>query len=601
MKAEEVSIGELFRSGQQLLVPIWQRRYSWDRQDWTELWGDLQRLREGSASSHFLGSFVLSKLPYSGLPSEAKRFWVVDGQQRVATLTVLVTVLRDRLASFTATDADRTAKRDEYTRQLLRNADLQDGHQARLVLQEPDDSRLRLMVSAGRDETADSSIDNAYTFFYSATEGCTQDELSGLLTIVLTRLEGVWVILEEGDNAHRVFQTLNAGGKPLRQSDLVRNYFFLLLGDRGNQFYEDHWSDLEEELSTKELDDYFVAWTISQGHTGGRQSLFRYFQSDLRNHEEQPDEVEEYGLRLTSTSPLFLRLRREPQPAPQPLERVLRDLYFWGTAPAEGLLLHLLRQRKADRLDDVQLALALECVLSFMARRFVAGYEPNLHKSILVAATHRLLDHPNLDGENTVALLRFVLSRGVDVRTWPTDDQIQDRAESTPLYTSSRANWAFSVLERANRASYAMAQQAPLDLPRSQFTVEHVMPQTLTEEWENDLESWGVESPTRLHQTKLHVLGNLSLSPINSTLSNKRLSEKRGLIQHDYLRLNLDLADVPAWTETIINERSKDLAERICRAYIKPLSQEEIEASPFSGDIALAEVADEASDEDEDE
>ena len=187
-------------------------------------------------------------------------------------------------------------------------------------------------------------IDRSYGFFAERIDQLSTETLEELLSIVLVRMMAVWVILEENDNAHRVFQTLNAGGKPLRQADLVRNYFFLLLGDAGDDFYLAHWQLLEADLSAKELEDYFVAWTITQGHTGAKQSLFRYFQTDLASAEENADSVLDYGRKLTATARQFQWIRR-PEDSPLTAAKAsLLELRAWGTLPAEGLILLLLRR-----------------------------------------------------------------------------------------------------------------------------------------------------------------------------------------------------------------------------------------------------------------
>ncbi|OLT20704.1 hypothetical protein BJF81_15960 [Ornithinimicrobium sp. CNJ-824] len=163
------------------------------------------------------------------------------------------------------------------------------------MLQAHDANRLNPIVNGPAGELSDAPIDRAYDFFARGLEHLMTEELEDLLSIVLVRMMAVWVVLEDNDNAHRVFQTLNAGGKPLRQADLVRNYFFLLLGDAGDDFYHSHWQLLEADLPAKELEEYFVAWTITQGHTGAKQSLFRYFQSDLSSTEEDASAVLAYG------------------------------------------------------------------------------------------------------------------------------------------------------------------------------------------------------------------------------------------------------------------------------------------------------------------
>jgi uncharacterized protein with ParB-like and HNH nuclease domain len=276
MKAQETKASRLFTAGHQLTVPVWQRPYSWKEPQWTELWQDIVRLREQKDTklTHFLGSVVVRTEPWDGLPSHAQRFAVVDGQQRLATLTVLLIAIRDLLGEQTS-----QGKRDELTRQLFENADKDPGHKARLVMQEGDEPSLRALVEGK--PAPKSTITDCHRFFTKLLRPETSERLLDLVSLIQTRLDLVWISLEESDNAHRVFQTINAGGKPLRQTDLVRNFFFLLLAGRGDQFHQQHWRKLEQLFDDKALEQYFSAWAIAQGHSGANDKLFTYFNEDL--------------------------------------------------------------------------------------------------------------------------------------------------------------------------------------------------------------------------------------------------------------------------------------------------------------------------------
>lgn len=596
MKAEEVTAGRLFAGDQQLLIPLWQRRYSWDSTDWKALWRDLLRLESGDAKSHFVGSVVLHSLKWSGLPSEARRYWVVDGQQRITTLTILVCAIRDRIARLMLDDDSRKESSTLYSSQLLINTNLKPEHRFRLVLQEADRGMLQSLIDGTPLSAAGSLVGGAYEFFSAKLAERNQEESEALLTHILLDLNAVWVTLEEQDNAHRVFQTLNAGGKPLRQADLVRNYFFLLLGARGDQFYADRWRILESDLSARELEEFFVAWSVSQGHNGAKGSLFSYFQRDLAQKEELVDAVDEYGQDLVDTARLF-RWIRQPEDVPIPeVKQVLTDLRNWGTLPFEGLMIWLFRAHRAERLNDAELRSSLEIILSFVARRMLAGYEPNVHKSIATAITSKLWAAEELDGAQIPLHLRMLLSQGSDVQTWPNDELVLERITSNPLYTGSRSRWVFLILETINRGMFTYANHVPATLDRESFTIEHVMPQTLTPVWEEDLQSWGVASPSRLHATRLHVLGNLTLSPINSQLSNKPFADKVKMLADDWLRLNTDLIQSATWTEARINERSRTLAQAALATFIPPAA----DVSAGDAEIALIdELLEEDSDSDE--
>ena len=298
--------------------------------------------------------------------------------------------------------------------------------------------------------------------------------------------------------------------------------------------------------------------------------------------EENISAVLSYGNELVDSAKLYSWII---QPGTSPLKaakKSLADLAHWGTLPAEGLLLFLLRQSAAGVLAEADLFRALEMVNSFLARRLLAGFEPNLHKSILVSITKRLLHRSDLTGPELVDYLRYLLSEGEDVRTWPSDELIGERVASTPLYTGARAKWVFAILERVNAGMFAHEKHVPPALPYDKYSVEHVMPQTLTPEWEADLESWGVQSPARLHQARLHVLGNLSLTPINSELSNKSFAAKRTMLADDWLKLNSDVANSNSWTESRIDERSRAMANIAAAVYVAPLTAEELVASSWA-------------------
>jgi hypothetical protein len=574
MHAQETKAAELFASGKQMRVPIWQRRYSWTKVEWDALWEDLERLQLEPRLTHFIGSVVVRVVehPRSGMPEIADQFDLVDGQQRVTTLTLLRAAIRDRLSALQGGD-----QRAVLTRQMLINDDKCDDHKPRLVLQRLDDPALSAVVKGGA--AVDGLVCGAHQHFLRRLAKFDEKQLLALETTIQNRLRVVWIKLDAGDNAHRVFQTINAGGRPLRQADLVRNFFFLLLKGEGERFYQDHWQHLEAGLESGELERYFIAWTMSEGHAGSKDSLFDYFEGDLAGSESAPQEVWSYGKRLVEEAALYRRILGKEKDQDARVEGALAWLRGWGTLPLEGLLLRILQLRAAGRLDDASAAGCFELIYSFLARRFVAGNAPNLHKSILRQVCHRIGKNETAKNEGIVEFLRVLLSRGSELKRWPTDKEVVDQAAVGVLYTKARASWANSVLARINAVAFKTAKHAPQDL--GQFTVEHVMPQDLTSDWRSDLTEWGVKDPSDLHARKLHVLGNLTLTLINSELSNKRLTAKLELLDDDTLRINKPLKTAKSWTEASIVERSRELAGQLVKSLPGPMTESEMKESEF--------------------
>lgn len=574
MHAQETKAAELFASGKQMKVPIWQRRYSWTRGEWDALWEDLERLQRDTQLTHFIGSVVVRVVehPRSGMPEIAEQYDLVDGQQRVTTLTILRAAIRDRLADLKGED-----QRAVLTRQMLINHDKCEDHKPRLVLQQLDNPALSAVVY-GR-KASDGLVCAAHSHFLKRLARFDEEQLLALETTIQNRLRVVWIKLDAGDNAHRVFQTINAGGRPLRQADLVRNFFFLLLKEQGEQFYREHWQHLEAGLDSGELERYFIAWTMTGGHAGSKDSLFDYFEGDLAGSESKPEEVWRYGERLVKEAHLFRRILGRVRDEDPRVEAALEWLRQWGTLPIEGVLLHILQLREAGRLDEASVATCLELIYSFLARRFVAGNAPNLHKSILRQVCHRIRRNETAKNKEICELLRVLLSRGSELKRWPTNTEVIDQAAVGKLYTKARASWAKSVLAKINAAGFKTRKHAPQD--SDQFTVEHIMPQDLTSDWRSDLFEWGVQDPSDLHSRKLHVLGNLTLTLINSELSNKRFEAKRDLLDDDTLRINKPLKTLKSWTEASIHERSRELAGHLVKLLPGPMTESEIKESKF--------------------
>jgi hypothetical protein len=584
MHAQETKAAELFASGKQMRVPIWQRRYSWTKVEWDALWEDLERLQQEPRLTHFIGSVVVRVIehPRSGMPEIADQFDLVDGQQRVTTLTILRAAIRDRLATLQG-----EGRRPVLTRQMLINDDKCDDHKPRLVLQRLDDPALSAVVKSG--PPIDGLVRDAHQHFSRRLAKFDEEQLLALETTIQNRLRVVWIKLDAGDNAHRVFQTINAGGRPLRQADLVRNFFFLLLKGEGERFYQEHWQHLEAGLEAGELERYFIAWTMSKGHAGSKDSLFDYFEGDLAGAESTPQKVWDYGERLVREATLYRRILGKERDQDARIESALEWLRGWGTLPIEGLLLRILQLREMGRLDAASAAGCFELVYSFLARRFVAGNAPNLHKSILRQVCHRIVKNETAKNQALVEFLRVLLSRGSELKRWPTDQEVVDQAAVGVLYTKARAPWANSVLARINAALFKTPKHAPQH--PSQFTVEHVMPQDLTSDWRSDLLGWGVKDPSDLHARKLHVLGNLTLTLINSELSNKRLASKLELLDDDTLRINKQLKSAKSWTEASIIERSRELAGQLVKSLPGPMSESEMTSSRFWAESEGVDVA----------
>jgi uncharacterized protein with ParB-like and HNH nuclease domain len=258
MQVRETTLKELIQGEKQFRVPLWQRQYTWRRDEHSLLWSDIMeqysQLGVGSAtpasSGHFLGSFVLSPAAFAA--SDVASFLIVDGQQRMTTLLLLLCALRD------AQMPEQPQAADRINELYLVNKWKPGLDHLRLLPTQEDRSAFEKCVNSDPSAGGQDGIGAAYRFFRSQLELPDPDgealDLALLEKVVVERLIIVDITTGTGDNAHRIFQSLNGTGVSLTQADLLRNYIFMLLPSRGEVVYEQVWRPMEQLLGFENLE-----------------------------------------------------------------------------------------------------------------------------------------------------------------------------------------------------------------------------------------------------------------------------------------------------------------------------------------------------------
>jgi uncharacterized protein with ParB-like and HNH nuclease domain len=256
VQVQNATLKKLIQGEKQFRVPIWQRQYTWRETQHRQLWHDLieqcELIAAGNPSDvggHFLGSFVLS--PVDATASGVQTFHVVDGQQRLTTLMLLLCALRDVLA-----EEDQQAI-NRFDKLYLMNEFQEGDAEFRLQPTEEDTAAFRARILRQPDSGARDLISDAYRFYLdrviSATSNGQGIDTSALERVVVDRMAIVEITTEHGDNAHRIFQSLNGTGVDLNQGDLLRNHLFMLLPKRAEVVYEQVWRPMEALLGVENL------------------------------------------------------------------------------------------------------------------------------------------------------------------------------------------------------------------------------------------------------------------------------------------------------------------------------------------------------------
>lgn len=573
MKATETTLKELLEGTKQYQVPLYQRTYSWVKEQHERLWRDLVLLTEerqdNQDATHFLGSVVLAPSPSNG-PTGVHRFLVVDGQQRLTTLSILLAAIRDHRAA--AEDPEHRARINE---QYLQNKWQPEDARLKLLPTQADRESYRACIRQTTDAGSADGIGEAYRYFTGRLSASTSDEkaldVQALEETVLLGLALVSVTAQKDDNVHRIFESLNNTGLQLTQGDLLRNYLFMRLDGKAEAAYTDLWLPLQRSLTPKQLELLF--WLdLVQDDPKARQSNVYSDQvhrlEKLEGEQALVDEIARFR-RLGGLLAVILNPEREQDAE---VSTRLTRLKAWGTTTVYPLLLHLMDRRDRGDSTSAQIAAVMLSVESFLVRRLLIGRATANINRTLLATTSEVRDE-----DDVAAAVHRYLSAGR--KYFASDREVAVSLSTVPFYLNGRSNQRNLVLQWIEE-SYGSKE--PVD--PAQLTIEHVMPRTATDAWRDELtpELGEGESFEEVHQGLQHTLGNLTLTGYNSTLSNSPFAVKRKHLATSGLRMNQEIATVEAWGREAIRTRARHLAERISTIWPEPDHAAQAEELPPS-------------------
>lgn len=559
MKSNNQALGDILNSRCHYMVPVFQRYYRWEEPQWSKLWQSLVDAQTLAKATHFMGFLVM--VPETPEPGRLNTFYVIDGQQRLTSLSILLAALRDEARS--QDDLDLASEIED----LLLHRHQRGADQLRLQPKEPD---LTDFAAAARGEGAGAGrIGRALTYFRSRLREEPFEGPAGrrdLFNLLAQRLEFICATLE-GDNPYNIFKSLNSTGVPLGPSDLIRNFVFMHVPPRDqDEFDARSWQPLETRFkssggSTDEaaLSAFFRDYLMKDGRYIGPAETFERFEEI---HEGTGFEATALLQNLCRAAADYAIIRGEsPDPNPE-VQNALESLQSLESSTTYPLLLKLFELRRLRELTEAQLAEALRLLSGFIMRRFICGESSRGYGQLFTAATTALQDAPVSD------LREYLENRG-----FPGTPRFVEAFSRFPLFTSRYARPVLEALEDSiphrERGDTSQAQ------------IEHIMPQTLTDRWKEDLgPEW-----ERVHESWLHTPGNLTLSAYNGVVSNHPFPVKREEYERSHLMLTRDLAQRSHWGESEIQERGEWLASKAGEIWTGPAKEPEPERVSATGEL----------------
>lgn len=553
MEAAEAKVQRILEKLQQFVVPHFQRPYAWREEQWRVMWDDIvARVEEPDGRPHFMGPFVTA--PAKSVPEGVEKRLLIDGQQRLTTLVVLLTAIREQ------------AKRTGHERTADRIGDLiTNRHETGLdrfkllpsqgaTIEESDRHALIGLVDGNPPPRSTSKILEARRYFDRRLQQRDAPAADVLYDAVVSRVSLVSIMLGESDNAFRIFESLNAKGRPLTQADLIRNFFFMRLPQGvHDRVFAEIWQPMQSRLTDPDTKSDLLTDFIRHDLTARCGLAVRETDvyAELKRQVDEAGDPQGQLDRLARFARYYEVLVRDGKAPTRAIEAELRRIRRLEVTVAYPFLLHAYAAFDEHRLSEADLLRVLDMVETFVVRRHVAGIATHgLNKAFA-----GLWKQAGETDAGFVARVGELLAK----RELPTDAQFRERLQDTQLYGSGeRLKKLKLMLERLEEAAGHKEAVDPTKL-----SIEHVMPQSLTPEWSAEL---GPDAED-VHDDLLHTLGNLTLTGYNSELGNMPFAEKRARYAESHLELNRWFAGIARWNKEEIERRAAALAEQAVQCW----------------------------------
>lgn len=564
MKATEAKLLAFLQKSPQFTIPIYQRTYSWTEKECRQLWNDILRAgRNEDVSVHFIGSIVYIEEGLSQVSLQAPLL-VIDGQQRLTTVTLLLAALAEVLGEKQPVDGfSRKKIRNRY---LLNDEEEGERH-FKLLLSQTDRETLKSIVD-GKEAPAEPSVrvQENYQLFHDwllALNGDYTDVCNGLAKLVIVDI----ALTRDQDNPQLIFESMNSTGRELSQADLIRNFVLMGLQPRlQTRLYEEYWRPMELDFGQEAYGAHFDSFmrhylTYRTGEIPRIDDVYEAFKAYARSPKTAEAGVEALvsDVRQHARYYCAMALGAEKDKA---LNQAFRDLRELKVDVAFPFLLELYADYDSGLLSRDDLFEAVRHVEAYVFRRAVCSIPTNSLNKTFATFGRFLKKDRYLESIKA----HFIGMRSY--RRFPSDDEFKREFKTRDLYHFPRRTYWLRRFENHGRREY---------VPVDEYTIEHIMPQNpdLSAEWKSELgPEW-----QRIQETWLHTLGNLTLTGYNSEYSDRPFAEKRdmpGGFRESPLRVNTGLGQQQSWHEQAIMDRAERLASQALDVWPTPSLTEDI-------------------------
>ena len=550
MKGSEAKMtGFMEGADKRYIIPVYQRKYDWKLENCRQLYSDLKKIVLEGRSSHFFGSIVSSVVPVGS----RLEYHIIDGQQRLTTVTLLLLAMRNLIAQQKL--VSQSGRLDEQIAQrFLISPWAAAEDQIKLRPVKGDREALARLFGAEEDFDPASNLTHNYRFFCDMLlkESISIDELYA----GIGKLEIISITLDHDDNAQLIFESLNSTGLALEEGDKIRNYILMGLNPREqNSYYDTYWTKIEKctgnDVSSF-VRDYL---SIKEQVTPTLNTVYHAFKVYADGIRQPITTLLDDLLRYAR---LFEKLRTcKSGLGEKRLDDCLYRMSRLDIGVTRPFLMEVLRLNQDGKLSSQDVLTVFLTTEDYLFRRNICEVPTNALNKIFLMFNKEILRYDGTT-ENYVEKFVYALLSKRESGRFPDDEEFSTALAAKQVYLM-RGKYKAYLFERLENHGTIETKDVYTHLDNKVYTIEHIMPQHLTPAWTRALGPNSAE----IHSTWLHRLANLTLTGYNPNLSNKTFAEKRDAAEGGYkasgLKMNQRIAQKETWGLAELEERNREL------------------------------------------
>ncbi|OHD19373.1 MAG: hypothetical protein A2Y34_02905 [Spirochaetes bacterium GWC1_27_15] len=539
------------------LIPVYQRNYDWKKEQCRQLYNDFVDIIKNKYNSHFFGSIVYL---YND-DGNGQEFIVIDGQQRITTVSILLLAIINLIKSKEVTCDFNSDVIFEY---LLGKYSEKEKIKLRPI--KNDNEAFKKLFNISDDKIKDSNITNNYYYFIERIKKneISIDELfSAIKKLVIVDIK----LKKDEDDPQLIFESLNSTGLDLTEADKVRNFILMSQNSKlQEKYYKDYWNKIEK-LTNNKLDDFLRDYlTYKERKIPNKDKIYISFKEYVNNNNLK-NNFDIFLNELLKYAKYYEKIIN-CNTSNNDINNLFKILNKLEVTVSFPFLLEVLNDFEEEKIISEKNFIEILKVLEiFIFRRIICDVPTNALNKIFMTIGRDIKKFEDYK-EKYTEIFKYILLQKNGSQRFPDNLEFSEKIIIKDIYNMNTKN-KIHLLESLENFNNKEKINLQLLLDERKLSIEHIMPKKITKQWQVMLG----ENYTNIHEKYLNTLGNISFTAYNSEMSNRPFKEKKemeGGFNQSKLFLNQYLKTIENWNEEVLLKRANLLKEKSLEIWAFP-------------------------------